>query len=803
MAALLRGVARRSFAVVGAAAAPRGKSAAAAVESIGASASPSSAVPLSAAAGGAVGRGGSGGRGGVGGGGGGRGGGELGFVIASQAETSRRATTGMAASLPGLLGSGALAAARPAAAPLMGVSAGQAHHQQHPLSSSAAFLAHHRLTMRPQMTQIAHGSNQMFPFQIISQDGQVVSVEESTGAPPSTPFREQLHKRWSRSRAPEGVSSFPRNGYMGTPRKLSSSALLDGFDDNEGSEMDVEAYKKMHEISTTGTNVPDPVMTFASTGFPPNLMRELENAGFSSPSAIQAMTWPIARQSRDVVAVAKTGSGKTLGYLMPAFLRMEKRERVLPRRPPSVLVLAPTRELANQIREEAWKFGRSSKISVTCVSGGTPKGPQLRDIERGVDVLVATPGRLNDLLEMKAVDLRKVSYLVLDEADRMLDMGFEPQIRAIVDEMSPQRQTLMYTATWPHEVRRIARDLLTDPVQVNIGNSDQLSANKNITQRVEIVSRYEKQEKLDRILSSLEPSAKVLIFCTTKRMCDELSFNLRNKYTALALHGDKSQRERDYVMQQFKRGSSSILVATDVAARGLDIKDIRMVINYDFPTCVEDYVHRIGRTGRAGATGIAHTFFGFEDSKYAGELVKVLESTGQDVIPELRQMSQTGDRRGGRGGGSRWGSGGRGGGGAFSGRSSGSKWGNNDRVGGDKYGSNDRYGNGRSGSDRFGGDRFGGDRSRGDRFGGDRSGSDRFGGDRAGGRYGQGGTSSGNKWGSGERNDRPDQKWAEQKLQGLDSLQGMGSLEKSLFTPPYLKKNSPDSALFGGFRYDS
>lgn len=749
-------------------------------------------------------------------------------MIAS-AEKRSGPTTGMAASLPGLLGSGALAAARPTAA-LMVVSASQAQHQQqHPLSSSAAFLAHHRLTMRPQVSQAANGSNQMFAFQVLSQDGQVVSVEESNGAPPSTPFREQPRETWAPTRIPEGGPSMPGNGYMGsrfnsrtksvsvrnvgprsryanksarsdvlqdsqlyrrsspnpfdTPREFSSSALLDGFDDNEGSEMDVETYKRTHEITTTGSNVPDPVMTFASTGFPPALMKELENAGFSSPSAIQAMTWPIAGLSRDVVAVAKTGSGKTLGYLMPAFLRLEKRERPSGRRtPPSVLVLAPTRELANQIRDEAWKFGRSSRISVTCVCGGTSKGPQLRDIERGVDVIVATPGRLNDLLEMRAVDLKKVSYLVLDEADRMLDMGFEPQIRAIVEEMSPKRQTLMYTATWPHEVRRIARDLMTDPVQVNIGNSDQLSANKNITQRVEIITRYDKEKRLDEILGSLEQGAKVLIFCTTKRMCDELSFNLRNKFGALALHGDKSQRERDFVMQQFKRGRAPILVATDVAARGLDIKDIRMVINYDFPTGVEDYVHRIGRTGRAGATGIAHTFFGFEDSKHAAELVKVLESTGQDVIPELRVMA---GRGGGRGGGSRWSSGGRGGGG-FRGQNSGSKWGNSDRSGGDRYGNNDRSGS--------------------DRYGNGRSGSDRFGGDRAGGRYGQrdsrggdsfGNTSSGSKWGQGERktSNGAGQKWGQQDLQGLQSLQGMDSYssDSSPFAPK--PKINPDGSL--------
>ncbi|KAL2654246.1 hypothetical protein R1flu_022374 [Riccia fluitans] len=475
-------------------------------------------------------------------------------------------------------------------------------------------------------------------------------------------------------------------------REFSSSALLevDG-DSSESSDLDVEAYKRQHDVTTSGKDVPDPFMTFDSTGFPPSLMKELHYAGFDSPSPIQALSWPIALQMRDVVAVSKTGSGKTLGYLLPAFLQLQK-NRSSYRQNPSVLVLAPTRELANQIREEAVKFGRSSRIITTCVSGGAPKGPQLRDIQRGVDIIVATPGRLNDLLEMGAVNLQQVSYLVLDEADRMLDMGFEPQIRAIVDQMPVKRQTLMYTATWPKEVRKIARDLMVDPVQVNVGNSDQLSANKSITQYVEIVSRSSKERRLEQILQGQEEGARVLIFCSTKRMCDELSMSLRRDFGALALHGDKSQRERDFVLQQFRKGKATILVATDVAARGLDVKDIRLVINYDFPTGVEDYVHRIGRTGRAGATGVAHTFFSNDDSKHARELIKVLESTGQVVPPELRQMGS--GRGGDRGsGGSRWGGGSRyggGGGGAgnrrdghggyYTGRSShnsgsGSKWG--------------------------------------------------------------------------------------------------------------------------------
>ncbi|CAO2204732.1 unnamed protein product [Urochloa humidicola] len=416
-----------------------------------------------------------------------------------------------------------------------------------------------------------------------------------------------------------------------------------------GSQMSTEAYRAKHEITIVGDEAPAPFMTFQATCFPSEILREVLQAGFSAPTPIQAQSWPIALKGRDIVAVAKTGSGKTLGYLLPGFILL-KRLQHNSREGPTVLVLSPTRELATQIQDEAIKFGKSSRISSTCLYGGAPKGPQLRELDRGADIVVATPGRLNDILEMNRVNLRQVSYLVLDEADRMLDMGFEPQIRKIVKQIPPRRQTLMYTATWPKEVRKIASDLLVNPIQVNIGNTDQLVANKSITQHVEVISHLsEKSRRLDQILRSQDRGSKVIIFCSTKRMCDQLARNLSREYGASAIHGDKSQGERDSVLSDFRSGRCPILVATDVAARGLDIKDIRVVVNYDFPTGVEDYVHRIGRTGRAGATGDAFTFFGDQDSKYASDLVKILEGANQSVPPQLKEMAA----RGGYGGRSR------------------------------------------------------------------------------------------------------------------------------------------------------
>ncbi|RID81361.1 hypothetical protein BRARA_A03944 [Brassica rapa] len=468
-----------------------------------------------------------------------------------------------------------------------------------------------------------------------------------------------------------------RNGYGNGGPKVARNGAANGLGNSSpppppssalANDISPDAYCRRHEITVSGGQVPPPLMSFETTGFPPELLREVLGAGFSAPTPIQAQSWPIAMQGRDIVAIAKTGSGKTLGYLIPAFMHLQ-RIRNDSRMGPTILVLSPTRELATQIQDEAVKFGRSSRISCTCLYGGAPKGPQLRDLERGADIVVATPGRLNDILEMRRISLRQVSYLVLDEADRMLDMGFEPQIRKIVKEIPTKRQTLMYTATWPKGVRKIAADLLVNPAQVNIGNVDELVANKSITQHIEVVATMEKQRRLEQILRSQEPGSKVIIFCSTKRMCDQLTRNITRQFGAAAIHGDKSQPERDSVLNQFRSGRTPVLVATDVAARGLDVKDIRAVINYDFPNGVEDYVHRIGRTGRAGATGQAFTFFGDQDSKHASDLIKILEGADQKVPPQIREMAARG---GGMNKFSRWGppSGGRGRDSGYGGRGS-------------------------------------------------------------------------------------------------------------------------------------
>lgn len=294
------------------------------------------------------------------------------------------------------------------------------------------------------------------------------------------------------------------------------------------SEREVEDFRKKHEMAVKGHDVPRPVETFDEAGFPQYVLSEVKAQGFDRPTAIQSQGWPMALSGRDVVGIAETGSGKTLTYCLPAIVHINAQPLLAPGDGPIVLVLAPTRELAVQIQAEITKFGKSSRIRNTCVYGGVPKGPQIRDLSRGVEVCIATPGRLIDMLEAGRTNLRRVTYLVLDEADRMLDMGFEPQIRKIIGQIRPDRQTCMWSATWPKEVRQLASDFLNDYIQVNIGSMD-LSANHRITQIVEVVSDFEKRERMIKHMEKIMETRtnKVLIFTGTKRIADDITRFLR------------------------------------------------------------------------------------------------------------------------------------------------------------------------------------------------------------------------------------------------------------------------------------
>jgi len=293
-----------------------------------------------------------------------------------------------------------------------------------------------------------------------------------------------------------------------------------------------------------------------------------------------------------------------------------------------------------QIYQSALPFSKSVGLSVVCIYGGSETYPQREELSRGVDLLIATPGRLLDFAERMSVNLSKVIYFVIDEADRMLDMGFIPQVKKIVEELKPRRQTLLFSATWPKDVEVLSDEIcLNNPVKIKIGGDDQYTVNKAIGQNIEILDEFDKTQRLKELLRDLfcnNKHQKVLIFTKTKKGCDKLSRTIEYAgYDASAIHGDKAQNARQKIINDFKRSDKTILVATDVASRGLDIKDIKSVINFDFPQTIEDYIHRIGRTGRAGAKGDSYTFFTYEDAGLASDLVDVLKKCGKEFPRRL------------------------------------------------------------------------------------------------------------------------------------------------------------------------
>lgn len=410
---------------------------------------------------------------------------------------------------------------------------------------------------------------------------------------------------------------------------------------NNMSAEEVSEFRTKYHMNVTGraAETYKPVQDFAEFQIDPRAMKVCEQ--FDKPTAIQSQCWPIIASGRDIIGIAETGSGKTLAFSLPALAHMLHRIENQPEGVPwgpTMLVLAPTRELAMQSQEVLEAAGKISGIRSVCCYGGVPKWEQKRALRWGVEVVVATPGRLKDLCNMGVVNLKSVSYLVLDEADRMLDQGFEDDIRQIIGMTHPERQTCLFSATWPEAIRNLAQEFLTDPVKVTIG-SDDLTANKKIKQIVEVVEEGDKEDKLVKLLetyTSKEEFKKILIFTLKKRDASELEKQLIGMgWWVGSIHGDKDQYQRNKALDNFKSGRCPLLVATDVAARGLDIPNVEYVINYSFPLTIEDYVHRIGRTGRAGKDGIAHSFFTWGDRNNAGTLVKILQDANQEVPKEM------------------------------------------------------------------------------------------------------------------------------------------------------------------------
>ncbi len=357
---------------------------------------------------------------------------------------------------------------------------------------------------------------------------------------------------------------------------------------------------------------------FTEIPLSPALQKQLANAKFVTPTPVQAAAIPPALEGRDVLATAQTGTGKTLSFLIPLIERMPPVSREKGTKGASALVLLPTRELAMQVLE-AWKHLTGSPNAAALVCGGLAEGPQLDAVRRGARLIVATPGRLEDYLQRNLVSLSGVRTLVLDEVDRMLDMGFKPSIRRIVAALPAERQTLCYSATLSPEIREVARDYLRDPVRVEIGSV--LKPSPNVELRSFEVPTDKKLELLEHLLGSHEGS--FLVFVRTKHGADRIARRLaRSGHSATPIHGDRSQSQRNAALRSFAQGHHRVLVATDVAARGIDVADVAHVVNYDMPKEAEDFVHRVGRTGRASRRGLASTF------------------AAPDEIGELRKMER-------------------------------------------------------------------------------------------------------------------------------------------------------------------
>ncbi|KAM0677174.1 ATP-dependent RNA helicase dbp2 [Binucleata daphniae] len=402
---------------------------------------------------------------------------------------------------------------------------------------------------------------------------------------------------------------------------------------------EVEEFRKNSKMIVKGKDVPAPVKDFNDIEiFSKDLLVALQKQGYTHPTPIQAQGWPMALSGRDMVGIAQTGSGKTLSFVIPALIHANDQRPLRRNDGPIVLILAPTRELVLQINEVVDVYRKLFGMRSCTIYGGVSAHGQRQALRDGCEIVVATPGRLIDLYDQGVISLSRVSFLVLDEADRMLDMGFEPQLQKIIPKTNQGRQTLMWSATWPKEVRTLAMDFTKDAIQVNIGE-DELTINNKIVQTVHVVEQRDKRKELLDVLKDAKKK-KIIIFCNTKRMCDDLEYYLHDKYfSCVAIHGDKSQAVRDRVINDFKDGKKDILIATDVAARGLDVKEVYMVVNYDFPKKFEDYVHRIGRTARGDCKeGKSMTFFTYDDRSNAKKLVDILVDCKNIVSDELRKL---------------------------------------------------------------------------------------------------------------------------------------------------------------------
>lgn len=379
---------------------------------------------------------------------------------------------------------------------------------------------------------------------------------------------------------------------------------------------------------------------FSDFNFSPALQKRLAAANFVTPTPVQAEAIPPALEGRDVLATAQTGTGKTLSFLIPVIEQLRKTQS----KGPSALILLPTRELAMQVEKAFRLLNPGGNLSAALVVGGIAEGSQLSAIRRGARLIVATPGRLEDYLKRKLISLREVQILVLDEVDRMLDMGFKPSIRRIASCIPEERQTLCYSATLDAPIKEVVRDYLKDPVRIAIGSV--LKPSENIELRTFEVDQEQKLPLLEHLLK--EENGSFLVFVRTKHGADRIARKLSHSgWAATQIHGDRTQSQRNSALRSFSEGRHRVLVATDIAARGIDVSHIAHVVNYDLPKMVEDFVHRVGRTGRASCKGIASTFAIPQERRELRKIEKTLSismkrfrvSLTEEAKSELKQSA--------------------------------------------------------------------------------------------------------------------------------------------------------------------
>uniref|UniRef100_A0A8C6T008 Probable ATP-dependent RNA helicase DDX46 n=1 Tax=Neogobius melanostomus TaxID=47308 RepID=A0A8C6T008_9GOBI len=404
---------------------------------------------------------------------------------------------------------------------------------------------------------------------------------------------------------------------------------------------DVTAYRaELEGIIVKGKGCPKPIKTWVQCGVSMKILSALKKQSYEKPTPIQAQAIPAIMSGRDLIGIAKTGSGKTIAFLLPMFRHIMDQRPMEESEGPIAVIMTPTRELALQITKECKKFSKSLGLRVVCVYGGTGISEQIAELKRGAEIIVCTPGRMIDMLGAnsgRVTNLRRVTYVVLDEADRMFDMGFEPQVMRIVDNVRPDRQTVMFSATFPRAMEALARRILAKPIEVQVGGRSVVCS--DVEQHVLVIEEDQKFLKLLEILGHYQEKGSVIIFVDKQEHADALLKDLmKASYPCLSLHGGIDQYDRDSIINDFKTGVCRLMVATSVAARGLDVKHLILVVNYNCPNHYEDYVHRAGRTGRAGNKGYAYTFITEDQVRYAGDIIKALELSGSTVPPELEQL---------------------------------------------------------------------------------------------------------------------------------------------------------------------